>query len=89
MNTITDNKTSILFSTKDDHSLTFKRIKTISLNDGHSVPNLYYDNVNESIIQKEFDYKLLFRSLVIVMTLLCFLIAIDTTMNYMEMRTKY
>lgn len=77
--------TGILFSTKNDQSLTFKRIKTISHNDGLQIPVLYYDNETYSILNQESDHKILFRSCALVMIVLIFFLAIDVAINYMQL----
>jgi hypothetical protein len=77
--------TGILFSTKDDQSLTFKKIKTISHNDGLQIPVLYYDNETYSILNQESDHKLLFRFCAIIMVILIFFLTIDVVINYVQL----
>lgn len=75
-------QTNILLSTKDNKNLTFKRITTISHNDGKDIPPLYYDNETDAILQKNYDYKLLFRFFVIILVFFSFFIIIETISIY-------
>ena len=78
--------TNVLLSTKDNQNLAFKRVVKISLNDGKNFPPPYYDNETTTIINKNYDYKLLFRFLIIIMIIICFFLALEVIVNYLALQ---